>query len=219
MSLPADNPSPTSTPQATVMEQILGSLTPFFLDGADGDPNAARAAARYMLDGYQTETTEELQIAAQIIACGFAALDGLRRATVDKGLTVTTQLRLRGSATAMNRAVQQGRHALDRHRKGHAAPPPAVASPGQSLLSADFQAALRKASDALAFARSDFARSDLTGSDLTGSDLTGSGLDTPGKPPTYWQERRAVAREARLADRYAAAMGRASAQASAVVNG
>jgi hypothetical protein len=169
------------TAQDTVTEQVLGLLSPFFLDGAGGDPDAARSAAAHMLAGYSTETTEELQIAAQIIACGFAVLDSLSRSMADKTLTVNTQLRLRGSANAMNRAVQQGRVALNVRRKTHSTTP---ATTGPSPIAAEFRATMQKASDAISFARSD--------------------LTEKSKPQTYWQARRADERQARQAERRAA---------------
>jgi hypothetical protein len=200
MTLSAQHPwTPPEQPPAEaigsdeiVREQVLCSLTPFFLGGAAGDATAARAAALYMLDGYSTETTEELQIAAQIIACGLAALDSLRRSMADRDLPVTKQLRLRGSANAMNRAVQQGRKALELRRKARATPQTAVPARGQPVTPVNTQAAIRRAVDAVAFARSD--------------------LDITDTPRTYWQQRRSAERQARLAQRRVAqAAGEATA--------
>jgi hypothetical protein len=121
---------PCLSPVAMAREQVLLCLSPFFLAAACGNPVKARAAAEAMLDGFATQSTEEWQLAAQITAFGFAALESLR-ASADKDLPVNITLRLRGNANAMNRSATQCRKTLDALRKARTAPAAAaqVANP------------------------------------------------------------------------------------------
>jgi hypothetical protein len=112
---------PCLSPVAMAREQVLLCLSPFFLAAACGNPVKARAAAEAMLDGFATQSTEEWQLAAQITAFGFAALESLR-ASADKDLPVNITLRLRGNANAMNRSATQCRKTLDTLRKARTAP-------------------------------------------------------------------------------------------------
>ncbi len=200
MTPPAPPPEACS-PTSIAREQILFSLTPFFLDAAQGNVAHARAAADAMLDGYGGQTTEDLQLAAQIIAFSFAALDSLRRCAAEADLPVNMQLRLRGNANAMNRAAQQCRRALQLRRKAGAtpriagAPPPTAATPEpRTYTEAEIATAMKKASEVIAYARSDLKS---------------------GKPMSYTQRMRKSERLKRLAKRQAANLSNAAATTNA----
>jgi hypothetical protein len=190
-------PAPDAvSPDAIAREQVVSSLTPFFLDAARGNQDHARAAADAMLNGYGAQTTEDIQLAAQIIAFGFAALDSLCRSAAEPDLPVNIQLRLRGNANAMNRAAQQCRRALQLRRKAGATPQSAgapsqdAASPEpRTFTEADVAAAMKKASEVIAYARSDLKS---------------------GKPTTYTQRMHERERLKRLAKRQAAALANAA---------
>lgn len=145
----------TPSPDTIAREQVMASLTPFFLDAASGNTAHARAAAEAMLEGYGARTTEQLQLAAQIIAFSFAALDSLRRSAAEPNLPIPIQLRLRGNANAMGRSAQQCRRALELRRKGAATPQTAGAPEPRTFTEAEIAAAMQKATEAIAYARSD----------------------------------------------------------------
>ncbi len=187
-----------ASPDAIAREQVVCHLAPFFLDAARGDSADAKAAAQAMLDGYDTQTTEQLQLAAQIIAFSFAALDSLRRAAAEPDLPVNIQLRLRGNANAMNRSAQQCRRALQLRRKAGAtpnvsSPQKAGATPARTYTDADVAAAVQKAAEVIGYARSDLKS---------------------GKPMTYTKRLQENERLKRLAKRQAEALANAAAKTS-----
>ncbi|WP_428493391.1 hypothetical protein [Rhodopila sp.] len=92
---------PISLPTALV-ETILSRIAPLFLIGAANNPEAARHAAAHMLDAYHPETTEELRLAANIVAFGFQSLEALAQAATPD-MSLTRILRLRGSAVTLSR--------------------------------------------------------------------------------------------------------------------
>lgn len=150
----------TQTAEATAREQVFLSLSPFFMEAAEGDPTQAKAAAEAMVAGFSPGTTEDLLLAAQTVVYGLAGLDSLRRSAADPDLPASTHLRLRGNANAMHRSAQQCRNALDLRRRQAASPAliPAPAAepadaPAQSITEADLQAAIKRASAIIAEAR------------------------------------------------------------------
>ena len=121
--------SQPSTITAVVFDRILAFLTPLFLDVVAGDTEAARQAARALLDSYEARTNRELRLAALSIAFGFGALDALSRA-VDPALLVGQVLRLRGNANALSRSAVQNETLLN---KLHRHPPEAQDAAAEPL--------------------------------------------------------------------------------------
>ena len=106
---------PTIIAQA-VLDRIIAVLMPLFLTDGQGDQVTARQAAISLLDDYNTETEEELRLAAEIISFGFGALDFLGQSMAPE-LTMNAVLRLRGSANTQHRSANQCQRTLDKLRK------------------------------------------------------------------------------------------------------
>jgi hypothetical protein len=109
------------------LEEILYILLPTFLGGAAGNLDAARQAARAALTAYDPQTEQELRLAAQITQYSFASLDAVSR-SIDPDLPLTTVLRLRGNANAMQRSANQCQRTLERLRKERRQAQPAQAT-------------------------------------------------------------------------------------------
>ncbi|HYZ23258.1 MAG TPA: hypothetical protein VE690_13985 [Rhodopila sp.] len=120
-------PAPISIP---ALDRILAFLAPLFLDGPQGNPQAARVAAAEALQAYAARSEEELRLAAQIICFSLRALDALARAA-DPDLDVKTILRLNSSATSLNQAAIRCRKELDRLRAQPFAQKPSQDSPAE----------------------------------------------------------------------------------------
>jgi hypothetical protein len=99
-----------------ILDKVLSLLVPLFLTDTDPDLLAARHAASRLLAAYNAETEEELRLAAEIISFGFGALDALAK-SMAPGLTMSTVLRLRGSANAQHRSANQCQRTFDKVRK------------------------------------------------------------------------------------------------------
>ena len=102
---------PTTLP-AAVVETILTRIAPLFLIGAANNPEAARQAAAHMLAAYHPETTEELRLAANIVAFGFQSLEALSQAATPD-MSLTRILRSRGSAVTLSRESAKAQRHLD----------------------------------------------------------------------------------------------------------
>ena len=102
---------PTTLP-AAVVETILTRIAPLFLIGAANNPEAARQAAAHMLAAYHPETTEELRLAAHIVAFSFQSLEALSQAATPD-MSLTRVLRLRGSAVTLTRESAKAQRHLD----------------------------------------------------------------------------------------------------------
>jgi hypothetical protein len=98
---------------AAVLSKLVGFLAPLFIDAAASDAEAARDAAKAMLDSYGARTDRELRLATLAIAFSLGALDALSRA-VDRDLSTNQVLRLRGNANALNRAAEQNENRLEK---------------------------------------------------------------------------------------------------------
>lgn len=118
-------PSPTRADAIDVMyHQAMFTLTPFFIDGAKGDPAKARAAAREMLLSYKAGSAVEIQLAVECIMFAYTVMDSLRQAKVDD-MPDARRLRLRNSAVALHRESHRNRQALEAFRKARIAASPA----------------------------------------------------------------------------------------------
>jgi hypothetical protein len=109
MPQPDDSPAQPASSDAMrakddLIEQAVFTLTPFFLDGAGGDPARARRAAVEMLKAYPINTMLELQLAAEFIAFSQSAVEELRLAKADPEMPEPQRRWLRASAVALNRA-------------------------------------------------------------------------------------------------------------------
>jgi hypothetical protein len=142
----------TQPADAIARDQVVRSLTPFFLDAAHGNDTDASAAADAMIAGFNPQSTEELMLAAQVVVYGLAGLDSLRRSAAEPDLSVATHLRLRGNANAMQRAAQQCRRALELRRKAGTTPD-AATTPARTFTEADLREAIKTASAVIAEAR------------------------------------------------------------------
>jgi hypothetical protein len=98
---------------AAVHDRLLVLLAPLFLTVVAGDTEAARNAARDLLASYNPRNNRDLRLAALAIAFSFGALDALSRAA-DPDLPINQILRLRGNASALNRAAHQNETRLDK---------------------------------------------------------------------------------------------------------
>jgi pyruvate/2-oxoglutarate dehydrogenase complex dihydrolipoamide acyltransferase (E2) component len=146
----------TQPADAVAREQVVCSLTPFFLEAAHGNDTDAHAAAEAMIAGFNPKSAEELMLAAQVVVYGLAGLDSLRRSAAEPDLPVSTHLRLRGNANAMQRAAHQCRRALDLRRKAGTTTNAAASSetpPPRTFTEADLREAIRTASAVIAEAR------------------------------------------------------------------
>ena len=125
-----------------LVQQALFTLTPFFMDGATGDPANARAAAEVLLGSYPIETPQDLQLATECIVCAYSAMDNLRQAKTDPEMPEARRLRLRSAAASLNRASHRARRSLE---VGHKYRIPAP-QPREALSEAPAPAAMLAAS-------------------------------------------------------------------------
>jgi hypothetical protein len=109
-----DEPTPLT-------EVILSFLTPLMLAAGLTDTTLARRAAQEAIAA--ATPGAPLTATAQTIAFAMAALDSLRLAAAPDA-AVTTKLRLRGNANALNRSAEQNRQALKRSLDDAAFYPP-----------------------------------------------------------------------------------------------
>jgi hypothetical protein len=126
MSLPT-----TITP--TIVDTILGHLAPHFLPAANNDLPTAQHAASQILAAYNTETEEELRLAAEIASFGFQALKALGEAAAPD-LSPNKTLRLRGSAVSLSREAHKSQRKLDQLQRARhtASAQPAAPKPDKS---------------------------------------------------------------------------------------
>lgn len=126
-------------------EQAASALAPFFLEGAHGDRSSAQSAAGTMLDSYNPVTPKEWQLAAQIVAYGFAALACLGSALAVKNLPIQELLDLQDAALALDRLAQKCTKDLEARRRERARTPLAMTPQNMQWDDAGFKAAMSKA--------------------------------------------------------------------------
>lgn len=103
-------------------ERAAEALVPFLVSGADGDEAFALQAAYQAIDAYRPMTPREMQLAAQAVALGFAALACLR-CTAGRNLAIETLLDLQDAAIKLDRQAQASIRALEaRQRERQRAP-------------------------------------------------------------------------------------------------
>jgi hypothetical protein len=95
---------------------IVTLLAPMFMGADVRDPSLGRLAAMETIASYGARTQVELMQIAQIIGFSLAAMDNLALAMADD-VPLAMKLRLRGGATALNRAAQQNCRMLEKIRR------------------------------------------------------------------------------------------------------
>jgi hypothetical protein len=112
-----------------LLHVIVTLLAPLFLVESGGDIQCARMAALETVNACRASDPADLIAVAQVIACGLAALDSLRRSMADD-ISLAMLLRLRGNAVALSRSADQNRRVL-REGRTESAMPPQAAAPGE----------------------------------------------------------------------------------------
>jgi hypothetical protein len=109
-----------------LMPFLLAVLTPFLTAAGIPDPDLARQAATETIQAYKANSQDQLVTTAQIVAFAFASLENLRL-SAPQDLSLSMKLKLRGNATALNRASQKATTTLEIQRaKAKAAIPAQV---------------------------------------------------------------------------------------------
>ena len=129
MTDPTPNDPPTPPPDreialhpAEALTHLIATLlAPMFLMASGGDLLFARMAALETVNAYRARDQVDLIAIAQLVGCALAALGSIGLSMADD-LSLSMTLRLRGSATAMNRSVEHARRALKEPRPAAATP-------------------------------------------------------------------------------------------------
>ena len=108
-------PTPQTQPAGLLMPFLLAVLTPFLAAGGIPDPDLARLAATETILAYKAAGNDQLMTTAQIVAFAFASLENLRL-SAPPDLSLSMKLKLRGNATALNRASHQATTTLETQR-------------------------------------------------------------------------------------------------------
>jgi hypothetical protein len=149
--------SQIAAPSPRLREQTATALAPFFMNGADSDTDLAREAAASILDDYHPMTPKELQLSAQIVAFGFAALACLGAAATVRGQDLDVMLDLQDSAIALNTLAEKSTKALDARRRERERAPHLMSATNTDRDNAGFQAAIGRALEKLLYANSRMA--------------------------------------------------------------
>ena len=107
--------SAETQPAHSLMPFLLAVLTPFLVAGGIPDPGLARLAAIETILAYKAAGNDQLMTTAQIVTFAFASLENLRL-SAPPDLSLSMKLKLRGSATALNRASHQAAATLGHQR-------------------------------------------------------------------------------------------------------
>ena len=114
-----------------MISTIVGFLLPFFLAGADGNADVAKATIRDLIDGYNASTPEQLDLVGRIIGFSIVGMDNLRL-SMTTGLSDTKVLQYRNNAVNLCRASANARKMLDALHSGRdvkrAVPRPKIAA-------------------------------------------------------------------------------------------
>jgi|SRR5271165_2737873 len=136
----------------TLCDQAAAALAPFFMNGADGDTDLARAAAAAVLDDYHAMTPKELQLSTQIVGFGIAALACLTTAAMVRERDVDIMLDLQDSAIALNTLAQKSTKATDARRRERERAPHLMSAENSQWDNAGFQTAIGRALEKLLYA-------------------------------------------------------------------
>jgi hypothetical protein len=129
MPYPDPDQPPRDTPdqlraQDDLVEQALYNLTPFFMEGAAGDPARARRAAVEMLKVYPINSMLDLQLVTEFIAFSQSAVDTLRTAKADLEMPEAQRQTLRARAVSLNAAAHRTMRFLNKMYKARMEPAP-----------------------------------------------------------------------------------------------
>jgi hypothetical protein len=113
---PRDTPDQLRA-QDDLVEQALYNLTPFFMEGAAGDPARARRAAVEMLKVYPINSMLDLQLVTEFIAFSQSAVDTLRTAKADLEMSESQRQTLRVRAVSLNGAAHRTMRFLNKMYK------------------------------------------------------------------------------------------------------
>jgi hypothetical protein len=149
-------PSPDSSAHR-LRDQAIAALVPFFVDGSATDEQTARVVAAGLLDDYKAATPNEFQLAAQIIALGWASLVCVSASLVEKDRSVEEMLRLQGYAIALDRLSQKATKALATRRKERSRNPDAMAPEHTLWDDGAFQLAIGQAAEKMTEANAKWA--------------------------------------------------------------
>jgi hypothetical protein len=100
-----------------IIATIVGFMLPFFLAGAGGNQDVAKAAIRELLDAYNAGTPTELDLAGRIVGFSIVAMDNLRL-SMAPDLSDTKVLRYRCNAVTLSRSSDTARKMLDALKAG-----------------------------------------------------------------------------------------------------
>jgi len=95
-----------------IFEHILGFMLPFFMAGAGGDADLARAAITELAEAYNVASATELELVGRILGFSTVAMDNLRL-SMNPEMSDTKVLRYRSNAVALSRAGEQCRKILE----------------------------------------------------------------------------------------------------------
>lgn len=98
-------------------ERAATALSAFMAQALEGDQERAVLAARQAIDEYSPRTPREVQLSAQIVACGFAALACLRSSVAGQDLPVKTVLRLQKNAMRLDKRAAECTKALEEKQR------------------------------------------------------------------------------------------------------
>ncbi len=129
----------------TLRHQAISALVPFFTENPTIEPKSIRVVAEQMLDGYRAVTPKELQLAAQIVALGWAAMVCLRAAVAVKNLSIDQVLGLQDNAIALDRSSRKVTRALKTRQKERTTNPRALTLENTQWDAAEFQAVIKGA--------------------------------------------------------------------------
>jgi len=87
-------------------------MLPFFIAGAGGDADLARAAISELADAYNVASATELELVGRILGFSTVAMDNLRL-SMNSEMSDTKALRYRSNAVALSRAAEQCRKILE----------------------------------------------------------------------------------------------------------
>jgi hypothetical protein len=93
------------------LETITAFMVPFFLAGAGGNPDIAKAAIRDLILAHNPETPAEMDLAGRIVAFSIVGLDNLRLSKAPD-LSDTKVIRYRSNAITLMRSSDQARKIL-----------------------------------------------------------------------------------------------------------
>jgi hypothetical protein len=143
-------------PSPRLREQTAAALAPFFMDGAGSDADIARAtaAAAQMLEDYHPKTPKELQLAAQIVALGFATLACLGAAASVRSQDLELMLDLQDSAIALDKLSDKSTRALEARRRERERTPERMTAANTQWDNAAFQSAIGRALEKFLYATS-----------------------------------------------------------------